>query len=116
MNNYWRKLQYLNFTKIKQYFYSKSFLSLHLKTNKMKTKLLAIIVIAFIFCVKQSHAQFSYENDTVSFENPETNILIDTLGGNLWQIGVPQKTYFFFYVYYKKQIYTVMLYLYGVLA
>lgn len=32
--------------------------------------------------------------DTVSFEKPTSNIVIDSLPGNLWQIGNPQKPFF----------------------
>jgi hypothetical protein len=39
-----------------------------------------------------TNAQWSL--DTVSFETPTTEIVIDTLGHNLWQIGKPHKTYF----------------------
>ncbi len=48
-------------------------------------------VILFLFCYT-ANAQPTL--DTVSFESPSTKILIDTTGGNVWQIGKPQKTYF----------------------
>ena len=32
--------------------------------------------------------------DTASFETPETEIVMDTAGGNIWQIGEPHKLFF----------------------
>ena len=48
-------------------------------------------IILFLFCCT-ANAQPAY--DTVSFESPSTKIVIDSTGGNLWQIGRPQKLFF----------------------
>ncbi|MGD0712010.1 MAG: T9SS type A sorting domain-containing protein [Bacteroidales bacterium] len=60
-------------------------------------KILLITFLAFIMnaCLLIGTAkaqQFYY--DTVSFEKHASEIVIDTTGGNLWQIGKPQKTFF----------------------
>jgi len=56
-------------------------------------KISIIFLFVLIVCNQQSYAQWSC-CDTVSFEKPSTNIVIDTLTGNLWQIGKPHKTFF----------------------
>jgi hypothetical protein len=60
-------------------------------------KTLLITLLAFVMnaCLTTGTAkaqQFNY--DTVSFEKPSTEIIIDTTSGSLWQIGRPQKTFF----------------------
>lgn len=47
-------------------------------------------ILTFVF--EKTNAQWTI--DTISFETPTSKILIDTAGGNLWQIGKPGKTYF----------------------
>jgi hypothetical protein len=57
-------------------------------------KKISIISLFVLFaCTQQSYSQWSC-CDTISFEKPTTNIVIDTLPGNLWQIGKPQKPFF----------------------
>jgi hypothetical protein len=59
----------------------------------MKKPLLFLtIVLAFTVLSMQLKAQ-DYV-DSVFFETQTSKIIIDTTGGNLWQIGKPQKTFF----------------------
>jgi hypothetical protein len=57
-------------------------------------KFLPVLAISFIltFTCNQLNAQWTY--DSVSFEMPTNKIVIDTANDNLWQIGMPQKTFF----------------------
>jgi len=59
--------------------------------KKMK-KISIVFLFVLIACTHQSYAQWSC--DTISFEKPTTKIVIDTLPGNLWQIGKPKKPFF----------------------
>ncbi len=59
----------------------------------MKKKLPAII-ISLILSVSFQQANAQLANDTISFEMPASEIIIAPSNGNLWQIGVPQKTFF----------------------
>lgn len=52
-----------------------------------------IILFTLIILSRESYAQWLC-CDTISFEKPTTNLVIDTLTGNLWQIGKPSKTFF----------------------
>ena len=52
-----------------------------------------VFLLVLVVCTQQSYAQWSC-CDTISFEKPATNIVIDPLPGNLWQIGNPHKTIF----------------------
>jgi len=56
-------------------------------------KISIIFLFVLIASTQQSYAQWLC-CDTVSFETPATDIVIDTLPGNLWQTGKPQKTFF----------------------
>lgn len=53
------------------------------------------IIFLFVLAVfaEKTFAQWTC-CDTVSFETPTSNIVIDTLSGNLWQIAKPDKTFF----------------------
>ena len=59
----------------------------------MKKNLFILLINSlFIIGYKECNAQGS--QDTVSFETPTTEIVILPTSNNLWQIGVPQKTFF----------------------
>lgn len=62
-----------------------------MKTLKLML-LFLIIPFILVFATEQAKAQWTY--DEVSFEMPVTKIVIDPAGGNIWQIGTPQKTFF----------------------
>ncbi len=49
------------------------------------------VLIILEFSGMQSEAQYSY--DSVNFERPVSKIVIDPSAGNLWQIGIPQKSF-----------------------
>lgn len=57
-----------------------------------KALLIPVLIILVAFAGRQAHAQWSY--DSVSFETPATQIVIDPAGNNLWQVGSPQKVFF----------------------
>lgn len=59
----------------------------------MKIQLFGPVIIFFLTLVyHNTNAQ--WYRDTVSFEATTTEIVIDTNGNNVWQIGKPQKTFF----------------------
>ena len=57
-------------------------------------KHLRFLSIIFMWTFGFSTANAQEAIDTISFEIPETEIVLDTSGSNLWQIGKPQKIYF----------------------
>lgn len=59
----------------------------------MKTSL-PVLIITFCLIMLSNRANAQSDTDLVSFEIPSLEIVIDTAGGNLWQIGEPQKTFF----------------------
>jgi len=58
---------------------------------KIQLHLLAFSVLLTVLSIK-INAQLTF--DTISFEIPTPDIVIDTAGNNLWQIGQPHKTFF----------------------
>jgi hypothetical protein len=58
----------------------------------MKNMSIIFLLVLAVFAEK-TFAQWTC-CDTVSFETPTLNIVIDTLSGNLWQIAKPDKTFF----------------------
>src|SRR5687767_10238215 len=57
-------------------------------------KYLYVLIVIFNLTLVQYNTNAQWSRDTVSFETPTTSIVIDTVGGNLWQIGKPQKAFF----------------------
>jgi hypothetical protein len=66
-----------------------------LKIDDMKQGLRLFTISIFIaFVLFQTNAQSQITSDTITFETPSSDIIILPGGGNLWQIGKPQKIYF----------------------
>jgi hypothetical protein len=55
-------------------------------------KLYLLISLAFISAA--SHSQGWSQPYTINFESPDSILSIDTVSGNIWQIGRPSKTFF----------------------
>lgn len=60
----------------------------NLKSLLHPLKILGLLVLVY------GKAEAQWTTDTISFEIPATSIVIDTVGGNVWQIGKPQKIFF----------------------
>lgn len=56
-------------------------------------KIYIILLFALAAITEKASAQWTC-CDTMSFETPAIDIVLDTLPGNLWQIGKPDKTFF----------------------
>lgn len=55
-------------------------------------KYLYILTVPFILTF-ENNTIIAQDTDSITFEIPPTEIIIDTIGGNLWQIGKPQKPF-----------------------
>ena len=64
-----------------------------LKSDTLKN-LLRLLKIIIILALVYHDTNAQWGTDTVTFETPESEIVIDTVGSNVWHIGKPQKTFF----------------------
>ncbi|RLD63787.1 MAG: hypothetical protein DRJ01_02850 [Bacteroidetes bacterium] len=64
------------------------------KRNNFTMKKIFFLSAVIFICTSSFSQENIHVHDTICFENPYEYIKIDTSSQNLWQIGIPKKTFF----------------------